>query len=96
MSVTAVGVPPLAYQWTSNGFVLSGQTGASLVLSNVTMAADDASYGVVVTNAYGSVTSSPVPISVIAEAPFIVQQPVPITRWVGGAPGLFTVVAGGS
>jgi len=95
MSVTAVGVQPLAYQWTRNGFSLGGQTATNLVLTNVTVTAD-ASYAVIVTNSYGQLTSSVVAITVVAEAPVILQQPAPITRWVGGSPALFSVVAGGT
>jgi hypothetical protein len=95
LSVTAAGVQPLAYQWTFNTSPLSGQTSANLVFTNATSAING-NYAVIVTNAYGTVTSSVVTISVEAEAPVIVEQPAPITRWVGGSPKLFTVVVGGS
>ena len=95
LNVTAVGVPPLAYQWTIDNSHIGSQTTASLVLSNITAAANG-SYAVIVSNAYGMATSSVVAVSVVSEPPVVVQQPAPITRWVGGSPNLFTVVAGGS
>jgi len=95
LSVAAAGVPPLSYQWTSNGFALSGQNTPSVAFTNVTSAISG-SYAVIVTNAYGVATSSVVSISVVAEAPVVLLPPAPITRWVGGSPTLFSVVAGGS
>jgi hypothetical protein len=95
LSVTAAGEQPLNYQWTLNTFTLSGQTTPNLAFTNVTSAING-SYAVIVSNAYGVVTSSVVPISVVSEAPVVLQPPAPITRWVGGSPSLFTVVAGGS
>jgi hypothetical protein len=95
LSVAAVGVQPLSYQWTLNRFTLGGQTNASLVFTNVT-GGTDGTYAVIVSNAYGMLTSSAVAITVVAEAPVIVQPPAPITRWVGGSPVLFSVAAGGS
>lgn len=62
-SVTASGVGPFTYQWKKNGENISGATGATLTLSNVT-SADAASYSVVVTNATGSTTSSAVALAV--------------------------------
>ena len=56
-SVTVLGTPPLAYQWYFNGTNLSGETTSSHSLFGVTLA-DAGDYLVVVTNLYGSVTSS--------------------------------------
>jgi len=95
LSVTAAGVQPLTYQWTLNGFALSGQTTPNLGFTNVASGADG-NYAVIVSNAYGIVTSSVAPLAIVAEAPVVVQQPAPITRWVGGSATLFSVVAGGS
>jgi hypothetical protein len=70
ISVTAIGAPPLSYQWVTwvnvnpNGIVLYpdtdgtaliGQTNAVLTLSNITVSAE---YAVVISNAYNSVTST--------------------------------------
>jgi hypothetical protein len=48
----------LSYQWRFNGNNLSGETGASLLLSNVTTN-NEGEYSVVLTNPSGSVTSAP-------------------------------------
>ena len=57
LSVTALGTATLGYQWWKNGAALIDQTAASLTLTNL-LATDAGSYWVVVTSAYGSVTSS--------------------------------------
>ena len=60
-SVTLVaaagGTPPLSYQWKRNGVSVSGGTSASLILSNLSVA-KQGTYTVVVSNLFGSVTSS--------------------------------------
>ena len=62
-SVTANGAAPLAYQWLFNGTNLANATNATLSLANV-QAANVGNYSVVITNAYGSVTSSTAWLSV--------------------------------
>jgi hypothetical protein len=64
-TVTAIGSPPLSYQWRSNGIAVAGATGSSLSLTNV-QASDAANYSAVVTNAFGSATSSNAPLLVVA------------------------------
>lgn len=61
-SVTAEGTPPLSYQWWKAGEALPDQTGSSLDLTNVRWA-DTGAYWVVVSNIYGSVTSTPASLS---------------------------------
>lgn len=56
-SVTAEGVPPLNYQWYSNSVVMVGATNSSLTLNNV-QTNETGTYFVIITNTYGSVTSS--------------------------------------
>jgi uncharacterized repeat protein (TIGR03803 family) len=79
-SVTAIGTAPLICQWLRNGATLadggqpsgatiSGATTTYLTIANVQMS-DAGDYTVVVTNAYGSVTSS--------MAALTVQLPTPI------------------
>ncbi|SPE53258.1 exported hypothetical protein [Verrucomicrobia bacterium] len=72
-SVTAIGAPPLSYQWQFSGTAVSSAVGNKLVLTNVQTSAAG-TYSVVVSNAYGSVTSS-VPLAVAASAPFFEVQP---------------------
>lgn len=56
-SVQAVGTGPLAYQWLFNSNVINGATNSSLTWTNVQMT-QAGPYSVVVSNAYGSTTSS--------------------------------------
>ena len=80
-SVTAGGVTPLSYQWrkdgvsitdgaTGNGSTNFGVTTATLGITNA-QPADSASasgYTVVITNLYGSITSSPAVLTISASA----------------------------
>ncbi|HEY1717229.1 MAG TPA: choice-of-anchor tandem repeat GloVer-containing protein, partial [Verrucomicrobiae bacterium] len=69
-TITASGATPLFYQWQKNGINLadggniSGSDTNTLNLS-VTSTNDDGNYFVIITNAYGSVTSSVVTLTVI-------------------------------
>jgi hypothetical protein len=56
-SVIASGTPPLAYQWRKTGSTLNGSTSAAYSIAAVG-AGDAAGYDVVVSSAYGSVTSA--------------------------------------
>ena len=62
-SVIADGTPPLSYQWRkdgielSDGLRISGAITANLTIANV-QTNDASNYTVVVSNAYGSITSS--------------------------------------
>jgi uncharacterized repeat protein (TIGR03803 family) len=73
-TVEADGVLPLKYQWRKNltnlvdGGNISGATSATLVLNNIS-AADAASFSVVVTNNYGSVTSSNAMLTILPSLP---------------------------
>ncbi|MDP1579705.1 MAG: immunoglobulin domain-containing protein, partial [Candidatus Didemnitutus sp.] len=58
---------PVSYLWRKNGVVISGQTGASLTLTNVT-SADNGSYRAVLTNDGGSIVSAAATLTVV-EAP---------------------------
>jgi hypothetical protein len=70
LSVGAIGTPPLSYQWqwdganVSDGGHISGSSTADLNLL-AAGATNAGSYDVVVTNAYGSVTSSVVTVNVV-------------------------------
>jgi hypothetical protein len=55
-SVAASGAGPLFVQWRKGGADLPGQTNATLVLSNLTLA-DAGNFDAVITNAVGSATS---------------------------------------
>jgi hypothetical protein len=55
--VRAVGRAPLHYQWQKDGSPVAGASASSLVLTNLQLT-DAGNYSVMVTNAYGSATSS--------------------------------------
>lgn len=62
-TVAASGTAPLTYQWRKGAVNISGATSATLSLTAVTTG-DAGSYDVVVTNAYGSATSSAATLTV--------------------------------
>lgn len=58
-SVTATGDPPLQYQWWRGTAAIAGATASSYGLPSTTVAVDDgAQFRVVVSNAFGAVTST--------------------------------------
>jgi alpha-tubulin suppressor-like RCC1 family protein len=91
-NVTAWGPAPLAYQWYFNNSSISGATAASQTLTGVTTN-DVGSYSVVVTNLYGSVTSSVASLTVDVP-PSITTQPASQVAAVGGAVNLSASTAG--
>jgi len=90
-TVNAAG-SSLAYAWQlnnaglSDGPGISGSSTATLTLTNVS-GASAGSYTVVVTNAGGSITSTPPAILTVAD-PFIISQPVGQTYLAGGTASL--------
>ena len=98
-TATATGTLPLAYQWQKNGTNLtntgnaSGVSTPNLTLTNV-QDADTAGYTLVVTNAVGSVTSSPALLLVI-DPPVIVTQPT-FQVVAPGATATFSVTVSGT
>ncbi len=102
LTVTASGNGTLTYSWSKGGTVLTGATGASLVIPNAATS-DAGTYTVTVTNTIGSTSTSttssaatltvnagPGP-AVIPETPVITSQPVNSTV-VQGSTASFTVV----
>ncbi len=92
LSITAVGSPPLRYQWqvdgtnltdgtTSSGSYISGSTNSILTISNP-QTNDSGNYLVIVTNYVGSVTSS-VAVLTVTQAPILTLQPTNQTVGVG-------------
>jgi sugar lactone lactonase YvrE len=83
LSAFAVGAQPLSYQWRQNGIDLAGATNASFAIT-FSQPTNAGSYSLVVTNALGSVTSSPPAIVTIAAVPpAIAQQPISQTSPAG-------------
>lgn len=67
-TVVADGTPPLAYQWRKDGQDIAGASAASYSTPAATAADDGTSFVVTVSNAVGSVTSSPAQLAVTATA----------------------------
>jgi subtilisin-like proprotein convertase family protein len=90
-SVTAGGTEPLDYRWLFNGAPLSGATSPSLLLAPATFA-NAGTYAVVLSNAFGVLTSAPVTLTVVdTNLPVIATQPESRTNNVGTT-AIFTVV----
>jgi hypothetical protein len=67
-SVVADGTPPLSYQWLLNGTNVSSATNSSYIVPYA-QPAKAGNYSVIVTNAYGSVTSQVATLTVINARP---------------------------
>jgi|GEM_PF-212254 len=65
-SVTALGTPPLFYQWYTNSTPISGATGTSYTTPATTTNDNGRQFTVTVTNLYGAVTSSVATLTVNA------------------------------
>ena len=80
LAIAAAGQAPLTYQWRRNGANLSnsshfgGANASTLIISNA-QPADMGGYDVIVSNGFGSVTSSPPATLTVYTAPFITSQP---------------------
>ncbi|HVM47636.1 MAG TPA: immunoglobulin domain-containing protein [Candidatus Acidoferrum sp.] len=90
-SVGVSGSTPFSYKWTFNGAALSGATASTLTVA--ASPTNSGSYAVVVTNLYGTVTSSNAVLT--AMDPFITNQPQSVTV-AAGAPAAFGVGAAGT
>lgn len=89
-SVTAGGTTPLAYQWRLANTNLTGNTASALSLSQVRMS-QAGNYTVVITNSFGSITSSPAALVVNAPASPTITAP---TKNGGGFQFTFVPVVG--
>ena len=98
-AVTATG-GSLIYQWQKNGVTLldagnvSGSATSLLTLTNV-QRQDAGVYTVIITNNYGSLTSSPAMLTVIDVPPTITSQPVNCAS-LPGKTAAFAVTAAGT
>jgi glucose/arabinose dehydrogenase len=78
-SVRAVGTGTMQYQWLRDGSDISGATSATLTIPAARLVDNDARYSVVVTDEYGSVTSSSARLNVVDAAPPKVRIVVPVS-----------------
>ena len=73
LTASAVGIPPLAYQWQNSQGAIAGATNATFTILDA-QAADADDYSVVVSNPFGSVTSAVATVTVVFP-PSISSQP---------------------
>jgi uncharacterized repeat protein (TIGR03803 family) len=98
-SVATFGSQPVSYQWLKNGTNLSdggnlsGSNTRALALTNLGVA-DAAMYSVVISNAYGAVTSATAPLEVISSPPYVISGPEAQTV-LAGSTVAFSVEASG-
>ncbi len=93
-SVTATGAGTITYQWRFNGSVIAGETASTLTLSAVAPARAG-TYDVLVSNAAGTVASSPATLTVALRPPIITVQPASQSI-ASGSSATFSVTATGS
>lgn len=91
-TVSAVGSPVVSYAWYKGATLVTN--GTTLALPSLTTAASG-TYVAVATNPYGSATSAPVTLTVIAGPPVISVAPTDLAVYPGGT-AKFKVAAGGS
>jgi hypothetical protein len=92
-AVEAQGGTPLSYQWYRNSALVSGATNNTFVFT-CDSTDNNASYSVVITNHYGSITSSAATLAV-STSYYLSNSPVSITRNVGSK-AAFLVQMGGA
>jgi glucose/arabinose dehydrogenase len=73
-TVSATGSATLAYQWQRNQANISGATASSYTIAATTAADNGAKFRCVVTNAFGSATSSEATLTVLPPPPMLVTE----------------------
>jgi len=68
-TVSGVGVENFMYQWRHNGTIISGETGDTLIITNV-MESDSGDYDCIVTNEYGDSDTSDVVVLMVTSELF--------------------------
>jgi hypothetical protein len=92
-TVSYTGTAP-SFQWLTNGVPLGGATSDTLALVNVSQA-NALDYTVVLSNAAGTVTSTPPAHLTVIDPVLITQQPLSITNNAGTV-ATFSVVVDGT
>jgi endonuclease/exonuclease/phosphatase family metal-dependent hydrolase len=94
-SVRASGAAPLSFQWYFNtNTIITGATSSALTVTNAQLA-NAGTYSVIVTNNFGSITSSIANLTVTNAAPTIITQPQSQSITIGGS-ATFSVAASGT
>ena len=91
-NVSAIGTSPLSYQWYFGGAALAGRTNSALNFANVGFT-NAGGYDVVVTNLYGSMTSSVATLSA-GYPPTLATEPTNQTALFGSNVTLNVAMAG--
>jgi hypothetical protein len=86
-TAAASGTPPLSYQWQLNSAPIAGATASALVLTNL-QDGQAGTYRVVVSNPFGSVTSSNAGLTVLP-APPCATPPTGLVSWWAGESNAF-------
>ena len=94
LTASASGLPPLTYQWQNGLGAIPGATNSTFAIVNA-QATDSDNYSVVVSNPFGSVTSTVAAVTVVFP-PTISVQPFPQTVGSVGANLQLSVTAGGT
>ena len=96
-TVVAAGTAPLSYQWRKNGVNIAGATAASYTTPATTTSDSGSTFGVVVSNTVGTVTSATATLTVSAApvGPSITTSPTNQTV-TAGQTATFTAVAAGT
>jgi len=81
-TVAANGTPPLSCQWSWNGTNVNGATNTSLTLTNVQLS-QAGNYAVLVTNAFGSISSSNAVLTVNPPPPCVMPPSGLVSWWPG-------------
>ncbi len=96
-SVSAVGDAPLYYQWRRDGTPIEGATLGSYLLTPTATGDDGAVFDVVVSNAYGAVTSDVAVLTILAyvpQPPTVLGNPRNLTLTEPQAASFSVVVSG--
>ncbi len=92
-TVSVTGTWPFGCQWFFNSAPINGATSVALSLNDI-QPAQAGLYSVVVTNAYGAVTSSNATLTVITHAPTITRHPQNVMAYQGEAVAFSSMAAG--
>jgi hypothetical protein len=93
LSVAATGTPPLHYQWQLNNANLSNATNTTLALNTV-QPTNTGNYLVVITNAFGTVTSTTARLLVANPATNCTNAPTGLVGWWPGEGNANDVMGG--
>jgi glucose/arabinose dehydrogenase len=79
-SVNATGTAPLAFQWQRNGATIAGASAATFTIAAVAAPDDGATFGVIVSNPAGTVTSALATLTVTGNLPPVPTITAPVAN----------------